>query len=470
VGVEITGVSGGVDGAASAGAGSAFGAGGASGAHIAAVDEDSPAQRAGLTPGMVIQAVDGQPLRDSIDWLWLTDSAEIQLTLADAQTLNIIRDFGEPWGISFVDPLFNGIMTCCNACLFCFMSMLPKDMRSSLYLRDDDYRLSFLQGNFVTLTNLGEEDVERIIEQHISPLHVSLHATTPEIRRQLMGKNHARGLEVLEELLGAGIEFHAQIVLVPGINDGKELEATLRWIEERPNILSVGIVPYGYTKYAKLQRAFSQNEAKALISQLAPYQERARATTGTTRFQAADEWYLRAGVSLPEAGFYDDFPQYEDGIGMLRAFIDDWQALSEQEGTAGMDFRFRGNDRGACGNDRGGTEANNTILITGEAFALTLTELTNSLPVTVVAIKNNFFGGNVDVAGLLTAADIIEQLRELKLPTDAMLMVPDVIFNVDGLTLDNKTLNDIAESLQRQVIMVPCSAIEFYETLSTYCK
>ncbi|HBT95647.1 MAG TPA: DUF512 domain-containing protein [Coriobacteriia bacterium] len=420
-------------------------------ARIRSVDDRSPAHVAGLKAGEVILAVDGLPLTDVVDWLWLSDEDEIELELEGGKNVILTRDYGEPWGIDFDDVLFDGIRICRNNCMFCFMTMLPKGMRAPLYLRDDDYRLSFLQGNFVTLTNMDEYDVARVIEQHLSPLHVSLHSVNPEVRRQLMGRNHARGPEVLEELLAAGITVHAQIVAVPGVNDDEDLKETLDWIERRPAILSVGIVPYGYTKYAKLQRSFSAEEAHAVLERLMTYQKRARTATGETRFQPADEWFLRAGHTIPEAEYYGDFPQYEDGIGMLRAFIDEWNdLLGGKQELLPVHLRSPGYSH---------------YLITGEAFAPILSELTAATPLNVLAVKNNFFGGNVDVAGLLTAVDVIEQVKEAELPEDAVLVLPEVMFNADGVTLDDRTPADIAHSLQRRVIMVPCSAKGVLETL-----
>lgn len=238
------------------------------GAIIAAIEPGSPADRAGMEPGAILLRVDGKPLIDILDWLWLTDDCQVDLEYLLEGTeicCSLNREQGETWGISFKDPLFDGVRVCRNNCLFCFMSMLPKGMRSALYLRDDDYRLSFLQGNFVTLTNMDQEDVDRVKLMRLSPLHVSLHAVSPEVRDNLIGKHQARGLAVLEELLAADIRIHAQIVLVPGYNDGEELDRTLNWIELHPGILSVGIVPYGYTRYAALQSSFEDPEAARAV-------------------------------------------------------------------------------------------------------------------------------------------------------------------------------------------------------------
>jgi NifB/MoaA-like Fe-S oxidoreductase len=439
-------------------------------------------------------SAEGEPLRDIIDWLWLTDGATAQLTVRSANTISactLTRSYGEDWGLTFADPLFDGLMTCRNSCMFCFMDMLPKGMRPSLYERDDDYRLSFLQGNFVTLTNVGDKDARRIIDRHLFPLHVSLHAVTPVARARLMGKNHARGLAVLEELLRAGGEIHAQMVLVPGVNDGDELDETLAWVEKRPRIRSLGIVPRGFTRYARNQTAFSAEDARRLIARVAPWQARSREQSGTTRFQLADEWYLLANAPLPPAEHYDGYPQFEDGIGMLRSFEDDWErilgtatsalplmlahgAASAPAPTSTLAPTSTSAHGAASASAPTSTSAPNPalgapnpapnpiLLVTGEAFAPTLTRLiTNTLSpntLEVVAVPNHFFGGNVNVAGLLTAHDILTQLKQRTLPEAAVVALPHSLFNADGLTLDDKQAIDMAQALKRQVIVVPCTA------------
>ncbi|MDR0347802.1 MAG: DUF512 domain-containing protein [Coriobacteriales bacterium] len=442
-------------------------------ARIAHVTPESPAARAGLKPGMLITEVEGEPLRDIIDWLWLTDGNTVRLTVAPSLTsparhitLSRTPQTPPPWGLTFTSPIFDKLLTCHNSCLFCFMTMLPQGMRPSLYERDDDYRLSFLQGNFVTLTNLSEPEIQRIISHRLSPLHVSLHAVTPATRLRLMGKNHARGLKTLDRLLRAGIQAHAQLVLVPGINDGPELNKTLAWLEPRPNILSVGIVPYGFTRHARLRTPHSPQNARRLIAQLAPWQTRSRRQTGKTRFQLADEWFLLARTAPPPAARYDGFPQFEDGIGMLRSFIDDWASECDLRAKIGK----------KCGPASqlvalpcSPPPTPHLVLVTGEAFAPTLDLLTTrTFPhraLEVLAVPNNFFGGNVSVAGLLTAQDIIAQLEQRALPPASVVVLPEVLFNADGLTLDDKTAEDIAQTLNRRVVVIPCTAKHLLDTI-----
>ena len=262
----------------------------ADGAWIASVESGSPADDAGLEPGMRICAVGGQELRDIIDWRWEADGDEAELEVYvpeddEVYAATLYREPGQDWGVEFTDVLFDGIRTCVNACQFCFMAMLPDDARASLMLRDDDYRLSFLQGNFVTLTNVSDEEVERIIRCRLEPMNVSLHAISPEVRRPLIGRNAQRGIDVLEKLLDAGIEVHGQIVLCAGINDGDELRRTLDWVEAHDSFTSLALVPMGYTKYSRrFSSSFSEDQeaSRAVVKLIEPYQSRARKTLGIT--------------------------------------------------------------------------------------------------------------------------------------------------------------------------------------------
>ena len=207
------------------------------GALVKNVRPESPAWDVGIEPGMRVLTVNGEQLTDMIVWLWEADDDTVELEVFDPRDgtvtpVELDRFPGEDWGLEFDGPIFDGMRTCVNACVFCFMTMLPKGGRSTLYIRDDDYRLSFLQGNFVTLTNLTDEDVQNVIQRNMSPMNVSVHAVGPDVRRRMMGRNAQRGMDVLETIMAAGIEIHAQIVLCPGMNDGEELEKTLRFCEE----------------------------------------------------------------------------------------------------------------------------------------------------------------------------------------------------------------------------------------------
>ncbi|MDR0888768.1 MAG: DUF512 domain-containing protein [Coriobacteriales bacterium] len=353
---------------------------------------------------------DGSTLHDVLDAMWISDG-ELGAS-----------DFDEYDG-----PLFDGIHKCKNKCIFCFVDMMPKGMRRSLYIKDDDFRLSFLQGNFITLTNITDDELDRIIAQRLTPLHVSLHAVGPKIRERMMGRNQERGTYVLKRLLESDIEVHTQIVLMPGVNDGAELDATLSWVCDEPGILSCGIVPYGYTRYASVQGSYDTPEScLAVINQVEAF----KGERGVDHIYLADEFFLGAYPQgpidhIPPAGYYGTYPQYENGIGMVRSFIDD----------------YPGNHAAAF--------SDASVIITGELMAPVLRALCGKQ---VCAIRNDFFGGNVSVAGLLVASDIVKQVRAAicagEIAKDAVFALPPAMFNEDGLTLDGKTAREILKAIR----------------------
>lgn len=401
-------------------------------ARIARIEPGSPADRAGLTAGMVITHVEDVPLRDLIEWRWQADGYDVELALEDGRFAYIERELGEDWGIVFDDCIFDGVITCRNACTFCFMGMLPKGMRSTLYLRDDDYRLSFLQGNFVTLTNVSDEDLERIIECHLSPLHVSLHAVSPDVRETLMGKNAARGMEVLEALLDAGLEVHVQVVVVSGVNDGAELMRTLAWIERHPGVLSAGFVPLGYTKHQKrFSSSFSDDPdaAAAVIELIREFQEDSGVERRNPRLQIADEFYIDAGYDFPPAFMYADYPQFQDGIGMMRSFIDEWDESAERIAQLAKLL----------------DEARPAHIVCGTAFAGVLQGLIDESPLAgklkILSVENEFFGGNVDVTCLLTGSDLVPALRAAH--PEGIVLIAREMFNQDLKLLDDVTFAEV---------------------------
>lgn len=419
----------------------------ASGAWVAAVEEGSPAWEAGIEPGMRIDSVNGVSPRDIIDWRWEADGGVCDLVVFDPRDgtstpCQLWREPGQDWGVDFTDVLFDGIRTCVNACQFCFMAMLPPEARATLTLRDDDYRLSFLQGNFVTLTNVTDEEAERIVTCGLSPMNVSIHAITPEVRRSLIGRRADRGIEVLERLLAGGIEVHAQIVLCPGINDGAELDATLSWIEAHPGITSLAVVPLGYTKHSRrFSHSYSDDveASRAVVRQIEPYQRRARETLGITRFQLSDEFYVDARLPVPPAETYDGYPQFYDGIGMLRSFLDEAALVAAERGP-----EMRAVDEALAEKDL------EVQLVCGEAARETFEVLCRLLSpagrVRAVAIRNDYFGGDVNVTGLIVSCDLLAQL-----PADlggAVVVLPDVMFNFDRLTLDGDSQERILGELR----------------------
>ncbi|MCL2491622.1 MAG: DUF512 domain-containing protein [Coriobacteriia bacterium] len=426
------------------------------GGLVQAVDAGSIAERAGICAGDQILSVNGNDLHDVFDWLWYSDADQLELTMLDEEVERVLKlsraDDEEEWGIEFADMLFDGIRTCANACAFCFMDQLPKGLRSSLYLKDDDYRLSFYEGNFITLTNMTDADIARIIEQHISPLYVSLHAADPDVRTRLMGPAQGRALEVFEELVALGIELHVSIVLVPGINDGTVLDNTLEYLEEyRSQILSVGIVPVAYTKFTidiagKPPQSFDEREAAArVISQVQTYQFRSREETGRTWVYLADEFYIYAHAPFPTTEWYDDYPQYENGIGIVHTYI---EGIREHYDALSVALATLPN------------ECEKLTIVTGELTIETMLGTLSALhaggKTRLLPVKNEFFGGNINVTGLLTGTDVVHSIRydDQHFEGETTYVIPWSIFNDDDLTLDGYSPEMIAEAIEAAAIIV----------------
>ena len=432
-------------------------------ALVRAVVPDSPADDAGFEPGCFVTAVDGQPVRDVIDWRWLSADDVIELGYIDLDgdegVVELERDPGEDWGLEFEGVVFDGVKQCRNACTFCFMRQLPDDMRSSLTLRDDDFRLSFLAGTFVTFTNLSAEDEQRIVEQRISPLRLSLHAADAEVRRRMIGKHAGHGIEVLERLLAAGIEFHAQIVLVPDQNDGAVLEDTLAWAYARPGIVDVCIVPLGFTKHqSAFDRSFNDPaSSRAVMDLVIGFQRRALAERGGMWAFPADEFYHNAYgpellENLPPAEHYGDFGMFEDGVGIIRSFVDDWR----QAERAGLVERCAAALRAADAQ---------VHYVAGCATRHFLGPLVEASPLAGLLVplyvENDFFGGNVDVTGLLCGCDIADAVRAERERGLRLALVPRVVLNDDAVTLDDMSLEDMEKRAGARMSVVSCNASDY---------
>ncbi len=441
-------------------------------ALIKNVEVDSPAYEAGFTRGCYITSINGESLRDIIDWRWHACEDNVSLgyidTDGDEGVVELERLDEQDWGIEFDDVIFDEVKLCKNACKFCFMAQLPKGMRDSLSLRDDDFRLSFLTGTFVTLTNLEDDEIKRIIEQRISPLRVSLHAISDDVRRSLIGKNHARGIQAFEALLEGGIEFDAQIVLCPGINDGDELVNTLEWAYAQQGIKTVGIVPLGFTSHqSRFCKSFDEaTDAKAVIDAITPFQRRSIAERDCCWVHAADEFYRNAfpddlDANLPDASMYGDFSMFEDGIGIIRSSIGELKEAYTTLDAQRLSESLR----------KSGTHLH---LIAGKAMspyaAQILDESAMGTTMDILFVKNTFFGGNVNVTGLLTGADITRAIIAHKKmyasdDTEAaksshIYLLPDVIFNVDDVTLDGMSAKQISTDSGADVLIVPSNPLD----------
>ncbi len=410
------------------------------GGIIAAVRTGSVAEELGLRPGDELLSINGHPLRDVIDYRFYGAEEELELVIRrDGQRLVCLleRSYGEELGIEFVEPTFDGIRRCNNRCPFCFVDQLPRGMRRSLYVKDDDYRLSFLFGNFVTLTNLTEADWQRLAEQRLSPLYVSVHATDLALRRRLLGNPSAPDvLQQIGRLGELGIRVHAQIVLVPGLNDGEHLARTVADLAAlHPTVQSIAVIPVGLTKHRPPGlRPYTPDEARAIVTQVESWQRQYRARYGVGLVYAADEWYLLAGKEVPQAEEYDGFPQLENGVGLTRLLLDERLQITG-----------------------GGLQVGKVTLVCGTLIAPVLEALVAewgksvAFPQSVVIpVENRFFGPTVTVSGLLVGRDVIEALRGRDL--GEVVFLPRAMFDAAGeRTLDDMSPAEIEERLGTRV-------------------
>jgi putative radical SAM enzyme (TIGR03279 family) len=440
---------------------------------VTSVAEASPAARAGLAVGDALLSLNGQEPRDVIDFQQLCDADDLSVLVQRAgaalpRLIRIDKEPGEPFGVEVSSAVFDRIRTCDNHCAFCFIYQLPKGMRRSLYLKDDDYRLSFLYGNFTTLTRFTELDAERILTERLGPLFVSIHSTDPELRAHMLrNPKGATSLRWLKVLLDGGIEVHGQVVVCPGVNDSDALEDTLAGIlDQYPKLATVGVVPLGVSQFSKEaeMRAHTTEEAAFVVDTVAQWQRIYRRTLGRRLVYAADEYYLLAERPFPTATSYDEFPQHENGIGMARAFVDSF-ASPTADGPGGVRHGFfasvdsapaegyrapRTVPAGPVTSPPGPDDRPVTVL-TGTYGARVLAPLVAEHPrhdVSVHEITNDFFGGNIGVAGLLTGEDLTRALAAS--PTEMRYLLPDACLN-EGRFLDGLTLAD----LPRPVEVVP---------------
>lgn len=423
------------------------------GLPVEGVEPGSPAAVAGMKAGDLIVEVDGVPVRDLIDFRYYSSEEEFYLTfrrLGKAHTVRIEREWGEEVGIRFAFELADGIHTCDNKCVFCFIHQMPKGMRKSLYLMDDDYRLSFLHGHYVTLTNMSEEEFERTKEQRLSPLYVSVHSTHPRLRGFLLGRAQPEPiLPRLRELIEAGIQIHAQVVVCPGLNDGPSLERTVRDLADLyPGVLSVAIVPVGLSKFRHNLYPIKRVNAeysRAILKQMDTLRCELRSRIGTAFVFPSDEWFFYAGEPMPPTEWYEGFPQFEDGIGTCRMFLDQ----AEEGFRALQPFRHGGS----------------LHLVTAplpskviERFAGRLAEVTGA-EVDVLVVPNDFFGRGITIAGLITGEDLIRSLRDAR--PDGIVLVPDIALKDERLFLDEVTIADVRRKSGCDVRACPSSAKEF---------
>ena len=413
--------------------------------RIESVLKKSRADRAGIKSGDILVSINGREINDVLDYrFFLAESAVTLSLLREGENLDVTikKSQYDDIGLDFETPLMDKKHSCENKCIFCFIDQLPRGMRKTLYFKDDDSRLSFLHGNYITLTNLHDKDIDRIIEMHISPVNISVHTTNPELRVKMMhNKRAGEVLSYIKRLSDAGISLCGQIVLCKGINDGEELDRSLRDLSEFfPAMQSVSIVPAGLTKYReKLYplEEFTKEEAARVIDQIAKFGDAMKKDHGIRMFYPADEFYLKAERALPDEEFYDGYPQIENGVGMITStlteFYDELEYIDEYLGEV--------------------TLPRTVSVATGEAaycliksMALKLEERIEGLKVNVYRIKNDFFGKSITVAGLLTGGDMASQLEGKEL--GELLLFPENALRADGdLFLDDMSPEELTERL-----------------------
>ncbi|MGE5592434.1 MAG: DUF512 domain-containing protein [Betaproteobacteria bacterium] len=413
------------------------------GAVVCRVDAGSIAEEAGIAPGDRLITINGRPVRDILEYRFLCAEEELSLVVekpdGDTLVVEVTKDYDEPCGLEFGEAIFDGVRRCRNRCVFCFVDQLPRKVRRTLRIRDDDFRLSFMTGSYITLTNLTEEDYDRVAAMRLSPLYVSVHSTDPVTRGRLLGRRgpcHVMG--GLARLVAAGIVVHTQIVLCPGMNDGEELERTVRDLSSLfPGVKSCAVVPVGLTRHRRglfPVAPVSQDGAARVVASVEKWQEEFLERFSSRFVFASDEFYVLAGKAVPSREAYEGFPQIENGVGLLRDFIDE---LDEMRRTADLPRYAKAPVR--------------LVAVTGEAAypvigeACRFLESVKGLSCRALLVKNRFFGPRISVAGLLTGQDIARTFTAAigRGGCDA-IVIPSVSLKADAPRfLDDMTVGEL---------------------------
>ena len=437
-----------------------------------------------------MRKINGETITDVLDYKYRSYDARLLIELTDAngglKLVRLRKPEGADIGLEFETSLMDKERSCANKCIFCFIDQLPKGMRKTLYYKDDDVRLSFFQGNYVTLTNLSRRDLTRIVKLRISPINVSVHTLDPELRAYMLGtRNGAAGVSALKTLAGAGITLNCQIVCCPGINDGAELQRTISGLYALgPGINSVSVVPVGLTKHREGLAAlapFDRELAIETVRQVEDYGEKCLEKRGSRVFFCADEMYMKAGLKLPRHSFYETYPQLENGVGMMRLLITEFEeelritalhdAKNAVTATSGEDYKPPSPASFGAGNFASGISHPAFSVATGTAASKYLTKLLKIVSKRygkmlgkAYPIRNDFFGDSVTVSGLVTGGDIIAQLkgRELGL---RLLIPQNMLRHGDDVFLDNVSVAQVSEALGVPVRVVGRSGADLLHAI-----
>lgn len=428
---------------------------------IIKVEKGSIAEELGIEPGDVLKAINGKPVLDVFDYRYLINDEYIELTIKTKQggecVAEVEKEYYEDLGIVFESGLMDNAKSCSNKCIFCFIDQLPKGMRETLYFKDDDSRLSFLQGNYVTLTNMKEKDLDRIIYYHLSPINISVHTTDMELRKKMLNNRFAdKLLGYMDKLAAANIEMNLQVVLCRNINDGAVLDKTIKDMAGYfPHTRSLSVVPIGLTRYRDglyPMEPFDKESSLNVINQVTFWQKKLKNEIGSSFVFIADEFYLNAGVEFPPYESYEDFPQIENGVGMISLMLYEFneyldtlkpaklnKVVSLATGTAAFEFI--------------------------SSLCKRLEEKFEGLKVNVYAIKNEFFGGKISVSGLLTGKDIVEQLKDKELG-EYLCLPKNLLRDGETVLLDDMDLKDIEKELNIKIKITGESGSDFIKTIT----
>ena len=432
--------------------------------RIISVEPASPAARAGIRAGDELIRIGKLPVIDFLDYQALTAERRLEVTIrrdGAERKLQIRKEEYAPLGLEFEKPMMSGMRMCCNHCLFCFVDQLPDNVRPTMRVKDDDWRMSMMMGNYVTLTNVSDRELQRIIDRHASPLYISVHAADPQLRARILGQSRGEKLMAqLKKLSDGGVEFHTQAVLCPGINDGAALDDTIRQLIALPGALSLALVPVGLTGHRDglyPLAPYTRAQAAEVIALANRWRERLLAERGTRFVFPSDEFYLQAGIEPPADEEYEDYAQIDDGVGMLRLleteFSEAWNELDAQDKRSGGGKRV--------------------IIACGMSAAAFLQRLMDEHPITgvevrVIPVKNRFFGESVTVSGLITGGDLTERLKDES--GEAVFITECMLRSEGDRFLDDMTLDEARRILGRPIIPVGRSGDDLLCALRGYAQ